>query len=336
MFDPLFAVAICGLAFWMGYSVNQGGTCAVATAHEILHHRRPLRFIGLLAASATAALVATALVWSGIAAAMHAGTVGVTPTLLLGAVVFGCGALVNDACLLGSLGRLGDGELRLMLLPAGLAAGFLLAGHILGEATASGSSLLSTPGQAAIVGLTVWAVVLVLSLAVIARRGGRRQVSDQGPLRGHERWPLALTMVVLGLTGGALFVTAPAWTFTDLVRDSLPLAMAMARPDGIAALAVAATVCGAIASSLRRRAWRVRRITARGAAKTLAGGALMGVGVAAIPGGNDGLVLAAIPALSPGGIAAYLVITMTIIVGLWFKRLRSARDGQIEADRQFD
>ncbi len=322
MIDAVIAVGIFGLAFWMGYSVNQGGTCAVAAAHEILHHRRPRMLIGLLAASATAALVSTALVWSESADAILAGAVAVTPTLLLGAVVFGCGALTNDACLLGSLSRLGDGELRLLLFPAGLAGGFALTRDGLGEVSASGSSLLSTPGPAAIAGLAVWAVVLVLSLAFIARKRSRIQDRNQEPLRSHRRWPLPLTMVVLGLTGGTLFVTAPAWTFTDLVRDALPLAMAMTRPDAIAVLAVAATVCGAIASSVRRRAWRVRRITARGAAMTLAGSALMGVGVATIPGGNDGLVLAAIPALSPGGIAAYLVITLTIFFGLWLIRLR--------------
>ncbi len=69
---------------------------------------------------------------------MHAGTAEVTPTLLLGAVVFGCGALLNDACLLGSLSRLGDGELRLLLLPAGLTSGVALTRHGLGEISATG------------------------------------------------------------------------------------------------------------------------------------------------------------------------------------------------------
>ena len=331
MIDAIIAAGVCGFAFWMGYSVNQGGACAVATAHEILHHRRARRFIGLLAASATAALVSTVLVWSEIVGAMHAGTVAVTPILLLGAVVFGCGALINDACLLGSLSRLGDGELRLLLLPPGLAVGFMLARHGLGEVSATGPSLLSAPGWTAIVGLTVWSVVLLLSLAFVSASADRMQDHGQNPPEGHRCWSLPLTMVVLGLTGGALFVTAPAWSYEDLVLDALPLAMAVARPDAIAFLAVGATVCGAIASSLRRRSWRPRRITAKDAVKTLAGGGLMGVGVAAIPGGNDGLVLAAVPALSPGGIAAYLTMMATIVFGLWLTGLRArAREIQTE------
>ncbi|MBX9616405.1 MAG: YeeE/YedE family protein [Caulobacteraceae bacterium] len=333
MTDVVITLAVCGFAFWMGYSINQGGTCAVVTAHEILHHRSPRKFIGLLAASGTAALVATVLVWSDFGGAMHAGTIPATRTLLLGAVVFGCGALVNDACLLGSLSRLGDGELRLLLVPVGLAAGFTAARLALGEIAATGVSLLSEAGPAALAGLAAWSVVLVLSLMFVARNGAGAHDRGQPPLRGHKPWPLPLTMVVLGLTGGALFVTAPAWTYPDLLRDALPLAMAMARPDVMTVVAVAATVCGAVTSSLRRGAWKPQRITVRAAVTTLAGGGLMGLGVATIPGGNDGLVLAAVPALSPGGIAAYLTMMATILSGLWLIRLRTGR-GRVEAERQ--
>ena len=41
----------------------------------------------------------------------------------------------------------------------------------------------------------------------------------------------------------------------------------------------------------------------------------MGIGIALIPGGNDGLILAAVPTLSPGGIVAYLLMTTTIVFG---------------------
>ena len=39
----------------------------------------------------------------------------------------------------------------------------------------------------------------------------------------------------------------------------------------------------------------------------------MGIGIGLIPGGNDALILAAVPTLSPGGIVAYLVMTTTIV-----------------------
>ena len=46
----------------------------------------------------------------------------------------------------------------------------------------------------------------------------------------------------------------------------------------------------------------------------------MGMGASLIPGGNDALVLAAIPALSIGGTVAYLTMTATMVAGLFLVR----------------
>jgi hypothetical protein len=43
------------------------------------------------------------------------------------------------------------------------------------------------------------------------------------------------------------------------------------------------------------------------------------LGAAVIPGGNDGLILAALPALSIGGADAYIVMLATIMVALAMK-----------------
>lgn len=301
---------VCVLAFWMGYSISQGGTCAVATAYEILHHRRPRLFLGLLAASATAGLIAVPLVWFAAGPAMLAGTVGVSGTLLGGAVVFGIGATINDACLLGSLGRLGEGELRLVVLPTGLAAGFFVA-----DATGIGAtrhlhdSILSAPSTTGYYVLAAFAVALVLALVIVSRT---RTVPRSG------QWPLGLAMLVLGATGGALYATAPAWTYADLVHRSLPLAMSL--ENDVAALTVAATIVGAVAAAHRRKRWRPRKVTISDAAKTIIGGFLMGLGAAVIPGGNDGLILAALPALSVGGAVAYVVMLATIMAAFAVKR----------------
>ena len=48
-------------------------------------------------------------------------------------------------------------------------------------------------------------------------------------------------------------------------------------------------------------------------ARTLAGRALMGVGASKIPGGNDGLLLSAVPAAAPGAFAAFAVMTATVV-----------------------
>lgn len=73
----------------------------------------------------------------------------------------------------------------------------------------------------------------------------------------------------------------------------------MAATGEIAILTVAASIAGAVTAALRQGKWRLQRPALADIVKSFVGGALMGVGVALIPGGNDGLILAAIPALSP-------------------------------------
>lgn len=73
---------------------------------------------------------------------------------------------------------------------------------------------------------------------------------------------------------------------------------------------------------------RLQRPTAAGILRSIAGGALMGIGIGLIPGGNDALILAAMPTLSPGGVVAYLVMTTTIVFG-FEARDRLARKGAL-------
>ncbi|MDY0885889.1 YeeE/YedE thiosulfate transporter family protein [Dongia soli] len=304
MTRPLLTLLACVLAFWMGYSANQGSTCLVAASQELQQRRRPGLFVGFLAASAAAGLVAVPLAWSGAGGALAA-SVDISATVLVGAVAFGIGALINDACLLGSLSRLGDGEIRLLAMPVGLAVGLLLIDRIMIDRSPLRPSVLTAPSKFGAAVLGGFLIVAVLSQAYISRRTASRS---------GGRWPLGVAMLVLGLTGGALYAIAPVWNYVHLVQRSLPLTMAATREISI--LTVAASIAGAVTAALHQGRWRLQRPTLADIGKSFVGGALMGVGVALIPGGNNGLILAAIPALSPGGIVAYLLMTATIVLGL--------------------
>ena len=307
------AMLVCGLAFGFGYSANQGGTCLVLAADELHRRRRPRMLVAFLAASCSAGLVAVPLVWSETTAATLAASTGFSVPLLLGAAAFGVGALVNDTCILGSLARLGDGEIRLAAVPVGLTAGIVLVDDVLVERSAPWSSVLAKPSMLGVASLAVFGVGLILALAFVSRKE---------PTRPKGTWGLGLSMLLLGASGGALYAIAPAWHFVNLLHRDLPDAM----PSGaeMGAWAMAFSTGGAFAASLRRGKLRLRRPSAADTIRSLVGGTLMGAGVALIPGGNDGLLVAAIPALSPGGAAAYVLMTLTIVLGLvlrgWFRR----------------
>ncbi|WP_244543485.1 YeeE/YedE thiosulfate transporter family protein [Bosea sp. CRIB-10] len=284
--------------------MNQGGACLVVAAHE-LHKRQPPRmFVGFLAASAAAGLVAVPIVWTGILDAILVPSTSINFLLLIGAITFGFGALINGTCLLGSLARLGNGEIRLLALPLGLAIGILAADHGRFGYDATWPSLISRPSVTGLVTLLALLAVLVLALVF---------VSMKSVLRTRQGWSFGASMIGLGITGGLLYALSPAWTFVDLIQRGLPLRMT---PAGEVALtAVISSIAGALTASFRQGNLRLQLPTANGILQSFVGGTLMGIGIALIPGGNDGLILAAVPTLSPGGIVAYLLMTITIVFG---------------------
>lgn len=305
------ALLVCGLAFSSGYSANQGGTFLVLAADELHQRRRPRMLVAFLAASCAAGLVAVPLVWSEAVGATLAASTGFSVPLLVGAAAFGVGALVNDTCILGSLARLGDGEIRLAAVPVGLTAGIVLVDNVLVERSAPWSSVLDTPSMLGTASLAIFLIASILAVAF---------VSKMEATRPKRTWRLGTSMLLLGASGGALYAIAPAWHFVSLLQHNLPDAIPTIAGTG--ALAMTSSMGGAITASLRQGKLRLRRPSANQILRSFVGGTLMGTGVALIPGGNDGLLVAAIPALSPGGAAAYLLMTLTIVLGLvvrgWF------------------
>ncbi|HBO6911766.1 TPA: YeeE/YedE family protein [Pseudomonas aeruginosa] len=295
---------LCVLAFGFGYAANQGGTCLVVAAHELHRRQPPKMFVGFLAASAAAGLVAVPIVWTGTLGATLAPSTSINFLLLIGAIAFGLGALINDTCLLGSLARLGDGEMRFLALPLGLTIGILAADHGRFGYDSTWPSLISKPSATGLVTLLAFLVVLVLALVF---------VSTKSVLRTKPGWSFGASMIGLGITGGLLYALSPAWTFADVIQRALPLRMS---PAGEVALtAVISSIAGALTASFRQGNLRLQLPTANGILRSVVGGTLMGIGIALIPGGNDGLILAAVPTLSPGGIVAYLLMTTTIVFG---------------------
>ena len=85
-----------------------------------------------------------------------------------------------------------------------------------------------------------------------------------------------------------------------------------------------AVLAGVIVSALIGRSFALRRTSAAGAAARLAGGILMGSGALLVPGGNDTLMLWAIPGLTFYGLTAYLVMIATILVTMAMRRTFAA------------
>ncbi len=290
-------------AFAIGFLINRGGTCAVAASRDLLSGREIDLFVGFLMAAASAGMVTLPL-RDWLAVAEGSGVMPFGVTVLAGASLVAIGAVLNDACLLGSLWRLGNGETRLLLLPIGLAVGFWLAQQLGIQAHVSAKQVMHLP--------TIWVVLgfaclLAMSLFTMHRWGCGRMAGSIS---------LSASMILLGLFGSILFILHPGWTYADMVyylveptMERLPFTLPLVIPALM-------TILGAGIAAQLSGQFALKRPTLVSVARTLGGGFFMATGATMIPGGNDSLLLGAVPTGSSAAILAYLIVSALVLVAL--------------------
>jgi uncharacterized membrane protein YedE/YeeE len=335
---------LCALA--MGVAIRRGATCTVAAVNQVVVERR---FSRLLALGATAMVVLAGLWLAQAFHLLHGVPPGyaVTDRTVLGGVLLGFGASLNGACALGTIARIGAGNWSYVATPIGFYAGCRVGAQGLAAAAPRAAYeplILHAHASAALLLAALTVVLAVCSLR--ARRAGpphplMRRAGLPDPLARRECGPAAQTpwsphaaSAVIGVTFVLLFVIDGAWTYTDVLAD-----VARGRTGAFASrtLLLAALLLGAAASAIARaiRGSRSRRVPVKFArlARCLAGGALMGWASLMIPGGNDTLVLIAMPLLRPYAWVAFAAMCVAIgaaaaagrMLGMWRQRVSGAR-----------
>lgn len=304
----------------MGYALNQGSTCAVTAAKEWIDRRTARMATGLAVAVAVAGVTWLSLTWMGLIGPLSGGR-PVTGGLIIGAVLLGIGALINDACLLGTLSRIGHGELRFLALPPGLALGFLLTDWLVPAGTrAQMPNPLSAPSTLGGIVLLAFVALMVCGVRAM-RRGG-----DDGDV---YRWSLWSAMIILGFTGAILFALAPGWTYADFVHRGVSFQSGMMVSSGLAAISAAvAMVTGALCAGIVGRTYIHQAPDLAGLMRSVVGGGVMAVGIVLVPGGNDTVLLAELPVLTPSGLVGFAVMSGTVTGLLWLQRRWSPRTAE--------
>jgi len=293
----------------MGLAIQRGGTCTVAAIEELLATRRPAKLLAMVEA---ALWVGGGLLLArvfGLVAELPSG-VGLSRWTLVGAVLLGLGAILNGACVIGSIARLGSGDFAFAAMPVGYYLGCVTADPLFAPPAPQALDAVA-PAFAApawLLGLFALLAVVRLGLGLRARRASMGQP-----------WSPHLATAVIGLAFLCLILLVGAWSYTDLLAD---LARTMGHVGtaqnlaarvliGIALLA-GAWIGGRLSGQLRRRP-----VAASAAARCLVGGVLMGWGSLLTPGGNDALVLIGMPLLWPYAWAAFATMCMTVAIVRW-------------------
>jgi hypothetical protein len=149
-----------------------------------------------------------------------------------------------------------------------------------------------------------------------------KRFGDEGiAMLRSAHWPLSCSVAVIAVANvGLLLLTGP-WFFTSALictTHAVPLA-SCENPSSVFAISAAAAI-GIAVSAMLRGSFRIRRIRLAAALRHGFAGVAMGAGSVLIPGGNDGLILFGMPALSPHALPAWLGICLGIGVALVIMR----------------
>ena len=299
----------------LGFGAHRAGLCTVKAAVEIVSSRQAF-FLWSFIKGAIWVVAITALA----GALGHATTHSHWPLTLMsvfGGVLFGVGAAVNGSCTLSTLTHAVDGNLGLWVTVAAWPAGMWIA-----------FSLPLAHPTPVVVPQTDFPlpVLLLLCLAMLAesvyilRRFWRKH-----PVRkvlGASVYTLSAGAALIGISNAIIVELTGVWSYSSTIQCSIGVKSGSHCTQQLLAWAiVAAAILGMALSSAQRGSFKLVVPSGRLALRHAAAGLLMGAGTVMIPGGNDSLLLFAIPSMSPHAIPAYAGIFAGIFLMIALMRL---------------
>lgn len=313
----LIISALCGVGF--GYAAQRGSLCVVSGIEALIEGQSPRVFLSFLRCSLWVIAITLPLAWA-IEGDQLDRIAAPSFLTIAGGLAFGIGAAINGGCSFGTLIRLGSGDASFIATLAGLAFGFTVQRYAPGldlSAPAIGRSLLEDTDLVGIAALVFAAAFCLRELWL----DGTREC-------GKQHWSPERSAMVMGAAGGVLYALHGSWAYTLAIERGLAAMNTGNIPNLDLGLIFVACLAGAAIAARRFRVFRFR-FNARDVPKHLLGGTVMGVAAALIPGGNDVLVLHALPALSPHAPVAYLALVVGA-AGALFVSSRLRRRAAIE------
>lgn len=275
------------LGFVLGFAMNRGSICTVIATRELVAERRPARFIALIECA----------VWAALAYAILE-TAPIMPEdwsplgyLVPAAILLGLGTYVNGACVFGSVGHIGNGELGFAFTFLGIYAVLYIEPVFDLLSHQPPTSAPPSPGAA---------LPALALLAIVALRLGVSRRSESNFRQ------LTLGMGAIGVTSTILAVLAPGFSITASFGPiaSIPVAGAL----------ISFCMFGGslVSARLRKQGFVLKWPTVATILKRTLAGILMGLGALLIPGGNDTLLLIGFPAGAWQAALAYVLFVATL------------------------
>ena len=311
------------LAVLLGFTAHRAGLCMVRTVAEIFSTRKAYMMVTILKTVLWVMAVSASIFLFLPDAATPNWSYAITVAAVTGGFLFGVGAAVNGGCALSTLGHLANGNLWMLTTIFGFCIGVaglsIMAPSI--EPNQALTPLLFKAPRPLLLGVLAlfW---LLFCWEIVRLWKSRAKGNSWIKLFLSRYYRLSTAALVLGISGGVLYVLHGSWTYTNaLKRQVQSLWQPIDQPVTINLLLFIALFCGMLLSAWQRGSFRLRWRRIQTWPRHLIGGTFMGAGAVLIPGGNDTLILKSLPGLSPHAMPAFVALLFGIGVMLVFMRL---------------
>jgi len=318
-FAVILSVVSCLFAALLGFAAHRASICTVRAVSEVMSARTGFMLVSIFKSALWVIALTLPFIWLAPATASGISGWTLTGAAVLGGFTFGTGAALNGACAYSTMARLMDGEVRMVLSIGGFAVGILVFVLLVD------SHWLMRPVRTpALIGtLAAWsyavAAALLAFMAYEIARLWRHRAKDEGVMRivCAKQYRLSSAALLIGLSSSIIFllIGSPGYTITmqNMVESAIGLRVA---PPPERWVLLVAVLAGMLISTLERGSFRIDWRPRLGWLRNVAGGILMGLGTAMLPGGNDALILYGIPTLSPHALPSYLALVIGAAAGL--------------------
>ncbi|WP_054925825.1 YeeE/YedE thiosulfate transporter family protein [Pseudomonas sp. NBRC 111142] len=299
------------LAFVTGYAIKRGNICAVAAVHQWVQHKDSYHLRAFLTAMCCSGIALISITWSMPGVTSLSPAYMTTLATLSGAVLFGIGAWVNQACVLGTVAFLCRGDINYGCTLIGMFLGSIMGQYGSQPVLQSPVSPLESPsGFALAAGLYGFGLIFGLRHHVF--RHPRRSAKYRHFSNNGELLPM---MIIVGGCCGALHALNGEWTYlAALVRLAARTITASAgSPISTICIYAFAVFAGGLFSAWHSGEFRAPSLSMRLASRKLAGGTAMGFAACKIPGGNESMLFYGAPSLATHAIVAYVAMTLTVL-----------------------
>jgi toxin CptA len=337
MHPGLSFVVVALLAFGVGFATHRGSICGILAARQIAETGKATRLVAFMTAALWALVSVVPLSWLAKGSIFLSPSYDISVAAFLGGALYGLGTFVNGGCVFGTVARISSGNLSFLAALPGIALG---AG--LGDALAFPhlafvplGSPLRQPGFVGFAVLMVAAAFVGWAMIGIVRTHRRAGLQISQVLRA-SRWRTSVAMMIIGSLGGLLFATGEPWSYSTFLRQTGNLILGQeARFAPATIIGPLAILAGAITAGALGGRFTLRTVSRAQSGRSLLGGATMGFATILVPGGNDFLLLSALPSLAMHGAVAYLaMMAVQLCLSLAIKQWKSRNMRKARAVRQ--